>query len=682
MKKYLKNLALLFAVALILIVSCSKDDGDKSQEIHTTPILKDNVKIIDNTNLQLDLTQAQLDAGIYQFTFMGSIPSITSGDVIVGDQGTGFIRKVTTAVVNGNTITLQTTQGSMADVFKEGGFNFNLDMSDMQNRTSSSGFSYTITNQPIYEQGALSIVLDNGQVNFNPNWFFDFDFDETGVNKFEISAKDATLNGNFTATVTATQAITLINNSSSILPSATPYTKTYTKFVPAILLGVPVVIPVKVVMELDLVLNYSAAINAAVTRKALFTSNNTFNLGINYSNGHWNDINSFSPSNNFTLLNRTGNASATINLALTPKVSLKLYGIVGPYAQVSLMEKLTGALASPSLDWDFKAEVWLKSTAGINDFSILDYNLDGYSKTWETSKLSYITPYKIEKVSGDNQTGSFGQQLTTPLKVRVVDNLDHIQSNVPVYFTVVSGGGTLETTSILTDVNGFAETRWTLGSSGIQNVNASAKRADGTAILYSPVTFSVGATNPNPITTVTIGSQIWTARNLDVSTYRNGDPIPQVQNQLDFANLTTGAWCYYNNDSASGPVYGKLYNGYAVNDPRGLAPTGYHIASDSEWTTLTTFLGGSGVAGGKMKATTIWNNPNTGATNSSGFTALPGGAAANGFIQIGNIGYFWTSSEVNTVTNYYKYLDTYSNGVGTESNGPKPWGCSVRCIKD
>lgn len=681
MKNYFKKLALLFTVALLLIVSCSKDGGEKTPIEQTTPVLKDNVKIIDAANLQLDLSQTQLDNGIYKFTSTGTIPTIAVGDIIVGDQGQGFIRKVTSSSVNANIITLQTTEGSMSDVFKKGSFNFNLDMTNMQNRTSSSGFSYTITNQSIYQEGPLNIVLNNGQVDFDPNWFFDFDFDEDGINKFEVSAKNAKLNGNFTATITAAQAVTLIDRSSSILPGSVPYKKEFTKYVPAILLGVPVVVPITVVMELDLVVDYSASINAIITRKAQFTSNNTFNLGLNYSNHQWNDINSFSPSNNFTLLDRTGNATATVNLALTPKVSLKLYGQIGPYAHVSLMEKLSGSVASPSLDWDFKADVWLKSKVGINDVSILGYNIEGYNKTWETSKLSYITPCKIEKISGDNQTGSFGQQLTTPLKVRIVDNLDHIQSNVPVYFTVVSGGGSLETTSILTDVNGFAETRWTLGPSGIQNVNASANKADGTAILYSPVTFSVGATNPNPVATVTIGSQIWTARNLDVSTYSNGDVIPQVQDQAAFALLTTGAWCYYNNDASNGPVYGKLYNGYAVNDPRGLAPVGFHIASDSEWNTLTTFLGGSGVAGGKMKATTIWNNPNTGASNSSGFTALPGGGAANGFIQMGNIGYFWTSTEVNTAINFYMYLDTYSVGVGTES-GPKPWGCSVRCIKD
>lgn len=123
-----------------------------------------------------------------------------------------------------------------------------------------------------------------------------------------------------------------------------------------------------------------------------------------------------------------------------------------------------------------------------------------------------------------------------------------------------------------------------------------------------------------------IGNKIWTTRNLEVTKYKNGDPIPQVTDPIQWSNLTTGAWCYYSNNSSQGATYGKLYNWYAVNDPRGLAPSGTHIPTDAEWTELTSFLGGETVAGGKMKSTSnLWNLPNLGATNQSGFTALPSG---------------------------------------------------------
>ena len=107
----------------------------------------------------------------------------------------------------------------------------------------------------------------------------------------------------------------------------------------------------------------------------------------------------------------------------------------------------------------------------------------------------------------------------------------------------------------------------------------------------------------NVYPTVIIGTQTWTQTNLNVSHYRNGDIIPQVTDPTAWANLTTGPWCYYNNDPANGAIYGKLYNWYAVNDPRGLAPIDYHIPTDAEWTIIIDYFGGENIAGGKMKST-------------------------------------------------------------------------------
>ena len=131
--------------------------------------------------------------------------------------------------------------------------------------------------------------------------------------------------------------------------------------------------------------------------------------------------------------------------------------------------------------------------------------------------------------------------------------------------------------------------------------------------------------------TITIGTQVWMTKNLDVATFRNGDPIPQAKTNEEWEKAGENqqpAWCYYDNDPANGAKYGKLYNWYAVNDSRGLAPSGYHIPSDAEWTILTDFLGGEKVAGTKMKSTDFWadyeGNSGNG-TNESGFSGLPGG---------------------------------------------------------
>jgi uncharacterized protein (TIGR02145 family) len=175
------------------------------------------------------------------------------------------------------------------------------------------------------------------------------------------------------------------------------------------------------------------------------------------------------------------------------------------------------------------------------------------------------------------------------------------------------------------------------------------------------------------------------SKNLDVAFYRNGDPIPQVTDPTAWAALTTGAWCYYNNDPTQGNKYGKLYNWYAVNDPRGLAPQGWHVPSDAEWTTLETTLGGSSVAGGKMKeaGTLNWTTPNTSATNESGFAGLPGGGRNyyGTFVTIGEYGYWWSSTESSTDGAWSRYLG-YNLGDVSRYGTNKVKGYSVRCLRD
>jgi uncharacterized protein (TIGR02145 family) len=188
----------------------------------------------------------------------------------------------------------------------------------------------------------------------------------------------------------------------------------------------------------------------------------------------------------------------------------------------------------------------------------------------------------------------------------------------------------------------------------------------------------------NSFETVTISNQDWMTKNLDVSTYRNGDEIPQVIDPMEWSNLTTGAWCYYENKSENGVTYGKLYNWYAVNDPRGLAPVGYHIPSKEEWTTLIVNLGGKSKAGGKMKeaGSVHWESPNEGANNKSGFGGLPGGYRnSDAFYFIGNAGYCWSSTDKSETEAYTYYLVCNDNHV-YRGNNNKGSGFSVRCKKD
>jgi uncharacterized protein (TIGR02145 family) len=191
--------------------------------------------------------------------------------------------------------------------------------------------------------------------------------------------------------------------------------------------------------------------------------------------------------------------------------------------------------------------------------------------------------------------------------------------------------------------------------------------------------------NSTSIITITIGTQKWMDKNLEVVTYRNGDVIPQVTDINAWMNLTTGAWCYYNNDPANGVIYGKLYNWYAVNDPRGLAPQGFHIPTKAEWTTLSNFLGGAASAGGKMKTTgfTRWTSPNTNATNESGFAGLPGGGNyGGGFYDVGIYGWWWSATGETGSNNAFNSLLSYKSGFLFDGSSTMTHGYSVRCLRD
>ena len=186
---------------------------------------------------------------------------------------------------------------------------------------------------------------------------------------------------------------------------------------------------------------------------------------------------------------------------------------------------------------------------------------------------------------------------------------------------------------------------------------------------------------------VKIGKQIWMTKNLDVSIFRNGGTIRHASTKEDWQDAASkgeGAWCYYNYDPKNGEKYGKLYNWYAVKNSRGLAPKGYHIPSDAEWTILTEFLGGEYVAGEKLKSTSGWANGGNGnGDNSSGFNGLPGGLCNfdGYFDDVADYGYFWSSSEDRASNSWYRDLANNNARVG-RSSGYKYNGLSVRCLRD
>jgi uncharacterized protein (TIGR02145 family) len=313
----------------------------------------------------------------------------------------------------------------------------------------------------------------------------------------------------------------------------------------------------------------------------------------------------------------------------------------------------------------------------------------------EKKKIPVVETGEISNITGSTATcvGTVIDEGSSPLYTRGVCWSENSEPTIDDNFTN-NGTGVGTYTSTMTRLYGSTE----------YYVRAYATNDDGTGygdevifhtaprniVFNSAVTYgSLTDYDGNKYRTVQIGQQTWMAENLRVIHYNDGSEIRNVTDMYYWSQQTEGAWCYYENDTLNRNIYGVLYNWYAVDDQHKLCPDGWHVPNVNEWTILEESLGGSNYAGMKMKETgqSHWANPNLGATNESGFTALPGGSRylsiQYDFWNFGYYAIFWTSSEVysNNQNAYYRYLS--SEGVNVvNSSWKKLTGFSVRCVKN
>ena len=252
-------------------------------------------------------------------------------------------------------------------------------------------------------------------------------------------------------------------------------------------------------------------------------------------------------------------------------------------------------------------------------------------------------------------------------------------SNRRVVINGKDSGGSIKYIGEQTGIAITANSRTDVGT-----ITITATTTGGTTTTTTTTTGSVTDIDGNVYNTVTIGTQVWMKENLKVTKYRNGDAIGTTTSDISSETSPKYQWAY-NGDEGNVATYGRLYTWYAATDSRGLCPTGWHLPTDTEWTTLTDYLGGGSVAGGKMKeaGTTHWSSPNTSADNSSGFTALPGGYRYyfGPFGNIGSYGYWWSATEYNTTSAWYRGL-YYGTSDAHRDYYYKDNGFSVRCVRD
>jgi uncharacterized protein (TIGR02145 family) len=355
-------------------------------------------------------------------------------------------------------------------------------------------------------------------------------------------------------------------------------------------------------------------------------------------------------------------------------------------------------------DYDLADEV-INSSTGIGNFSLA------------IPDLSPSTIYYVRSFAKNSQGISIGNMIsfTTPSLSAVPTVTTYIVSDITQTTATCGGNVTLPGGSLITArgicwgtssnplvtgnhttdgavLGGFTSSLTGLTQNTIYYVRAYATNGTGTG-YGNEVNFGIPGTtgtmsdiDGNSYSTQQIGSQTWMAENLKTTKYRDGTNIPNVTDGDTWAALTSGAYCWYENDASTyKETYGALYNYYAVVDSHNLCPTGWHVPTDGEWTTLTNYLGGETIAGGLLKeaGTTHWISPNTGANNGSGFTALPSGYFYNqyGFGSIGSYAEWWTSTEFDANNAWARdmgYNNIRVNRYGDFKNG----GFSVRCLKD
>jgi uncharacterized protein (TIGR02145 family)/uncharacterized delta-60 repeat protein len=408
--------------------------------------------------------------------------------------------------------------------------------------------------------------------------------------------------------------------------------------------------------------------------------------------------------------NNTKNSSVSVGFDSSPvtyQLSLTNVGTATPVTVPNVSQTITQVMelvVTPPLPVGVSVTFNLKSSAErtINSPGVANSTINWTVTKNGQSVDTVISPITIVS-QGTRPFCSVNDtqliNLTEYSSLITITNGDVVNITSTTVDTITNGQVSSQTnctTNIKTVIRAVIERAEATGNNCSAAIGSS-RQVQTNELTYVPVTIT------NPCTNcvsqdITIGTQIWSKCNLDVTTYSDGTPIPQVTDPTAWVGLTTGAWCYYDNNSVTGATYGKLYNWFAVagiwneasktdvNQRKKLAPNGYHIPSDDEWTVLTDYLGGELVAGGKMKEPEFchWNEPNTDATNISNFTGLPAGFRNGGlFGVIGQQGYFWSSTataynntEAETLTLFY---DT---ALAFHGRGLKSQGSSVRLIKD
>jgi uncharacterized protein (TIGR02145 family) len=675
----------LFIVIIITLAACKKEkqDIDDPSDYKLAP----NTILIDEptsqTLLQLDTTTLVFNGNTTQLRDLKQGNIIISG--ITPNAPHGYLRKILAVHKSGNQYTFSTEDATLTQAFED--LQVNYLKSFAINDTASGKkedlqFSIDFPNTVVYDADGNNntkhdqITL-NGNVSFTPSILTQINI-KTFV--FNYAKIEASIESNIQSTLTVGGNIASVNKELTI------FSKPLTPFmIPAT--------PIVIVPYLRVNLGVDGSVNVSVT--PTYTNTSNISAYIEYQNNTWTNGFDRTMNNSYNFSGLT--ASASIKGYVEPGIDFSFYGMRGATASIIAQGYMKLEASTPPSQCKLKAGVNAGIEAQLKIFGIT------------FTEVSYPNSFGYEKTLFSCQPDTT-QEEDDPIADFTASNTV-ITAGQSVQFTNLSANATTYQWSFAPQDSSLPNFSFQQNPPSVtynypgqfnvtliainQQTGKSNTKTKTAYIKVNPVppistgcgtTTSVTDIDGNTYPTLTIGNQCWLKENLKTSKYADGSPIANISDKTVWANTTSGAWCWYNDSAKYEPIYGKLYNWYTVNDSRKVCPAGWHVPSKTEWEELINAVGGSNVAAGHLKesGTTHWDT-NSGADNSSNFTALPGGVRTDtggSFMYLGSQGHWWSSTpdgsfayqtDINTLYNYLAYpilRKSIKNGF------------SIRCVKD
>jgi uncharacterized protein (TIGR02145 family) len=649
--------------------------------------------VMDTVTVQFLPDSAEQAMGQYDFEVTGTNVSIDPGDILIGTEGRGFLVSVDYLIRSNNQLVIQTHLASLDDLFDDASFDLEMLMDSLEQR--DFGVQLALNNVQIATDGNLSFSFPsfNYQLTGSSSTAMLYSAAQ-GTQQLQVDCGYGITLGGEISLVTASPSVPSLLEGDYIFAI---YDNTKEIDVD----GKPLLYTTQVGLKIEYYLD--ASYGTSCDLNSSFSNYSDIGYNLTYSpesffNGF--DYN-VSPGPDYSLFSNDDECHLdphSMSYRVTFKTEVSHYFYDQPYLYLDIAEEVI-ADYNPC----FNTETWSKNVyvrpelldaLELDVMGVFDY--ESTIPEVLPDIYEYEAPFEISLISGALQSAFPDSTLAEPIVVKVKDNQGEPVQHVKILVDI-SGGGALGQESLLTDAEGKVSLSWTLGNNAfdfqmlsIRPGHCSSDITDTPLEVYAILSTACGGlttvtdVDGNVYPVIAIGNQCWTQTNLRTTHFSDQTEIPNVADGTAWINSNSPAWCFFDNNEGYDAVSGKLYNWYVAYDSRNVCPVGWHVPSETDFYILLDAVGGYSTAGGALKSLTGWAAPNTGATNSSGFSALPGGTRSNSddgaFYSPLWVGHFWSTYSFDQSCGYDLGLGS-SWVQGLMGTMDKNRGASIRCVK-